>query len=404
MSDKSNLQLRMVNSLREIAPERWDACAQPQKGTPCNPFLSHAFLSSLEESGSAAPETGWGACHVLLEDTTNNTLIGCVPLYLKGHSQGEYVFDYGWASAFEQAGGRYYPKLQSCVPFTPVPGRRLLTYPDNNAETIENQLLAGCLTVAEKLKVSSLHFTFLPKSQWALMGENTLLQRTDQQFHWSNEDYNSFDDFLTVLASRKRKSIRKERAEVQQSGLQIECLTGSDIKEHHWDSFFAFYMDTSSRKWGHSYLTRTFFSLIGERMADNILLVMAYRKGQPIAGSLNIIGSDCLYGRNWGCLEDHRFLHFEMCYYQAIEFAIAHRLKRVEAGAQGAHKLARGYLPTPTYSAHHIAHPQFREAVARYLDHEREDVSHTIEALEVMSPFRHDTLNLSVQTPLIQEK
>jgi predicted N-acyltransferase len=325
----------------------------------------------------------------LFEDARGR-LAGCMPMYLKSHSRGEYVFDHGWADAFERAGGSYYPKLQVSVPFTPATGPRLLTQPGPGREAAEDQLLAGALEVARRTGVSSLHFTFLPERQWTRLGSHGLLQRTDQQFHWENRGYKTFDDFLADLSSRKRKMIRKERARAIENDVGIEWVTGPSLTEAHWDAFYRFYMDTGDRKWGSPYLTREFFSLIGERMPDETLLIMAKRNGRYIAGALNFIGSEVLFGRNWGAIEHHPFLHFECCYYQAIEFAIAHGLKRVEAGAQGEHKLARGYLPARTYSAHWIANESFSQAVAEYLERERAHVDHDIEVLGEYSPFRHD--------------
>jgi predicted N-acyltransferase len=311
-----------------------------------------------------------------------------MPCYLKSHSQGEYVFDHGWADAYERAGGRYYPKLQASIPFTPVTGKRLLVRPGGEQGEREALLLQAAVQVADRLGVSSLHVTFPTRAEWQLAGELSFLQRTDQQFHWRNEDYRSFDEFLAALTSRKRKAIRKERREALAGGIEIEWVTGRDLTEAHWDAFFAFYMDTGSRKWGSPYLTRTCFSLLGETMADRMLLVLAKRSGRYVAGALNVIGPDALYGRYWGGIEDHPFLHFEVCYYQAIEFAIAHKLVFVEAGAQGAHKLARGYLPVETYSAHYIADPALRRAVADYLARERLAVSHEIALLAGESPYR----------------
>ncbi|WP_339832626.1 GNAT family N-acetyltransferase [uncultured Parvibaculum sp.] len=388
MGDNEQAIIRVVDSLKGVDFRAWDACANPP-GEPANPFISHAFLSALEESGSATRRTGWSPHHLLLEDDAGG-LAGAMPLYLKTHSRGEYVFDQGWASAFENAGGRYYPKLQGSVPFTPATGKRLLTPLGPGRGSAEDALAAGAVELATRLGVSSLHLTFLPQRQWSRLGQLGFLQRTDQQFHWHNRGYGSFDDFLSDLSSRKRKMIRKERARAMDNGIGVEWVTGSDITEDHWDAFFTFYMDTGARKWGAPYLSREFFSLIGERMSGQTLLVMARREGRLIAGALNFIGGDALYGRNWGAVEHHPFLHFECCYYQAIEFAIARGLERVEAGAQGEHKLARGYLPARTHSAHWIANPSFREAVAEYLSRERQYVDRDIAALGEYAPFRHD--------------
>ncbi len=352
-----------------------------------NPFISHAFLSALEDAGCATRATGWLGQHLVLEDA-GGTMHAILPCYMKNHSQGEYVFDHGWADAFHRAGGSYYPKLQTSVPFTPATGRRFLTGETIDRETAIMALSGGLAELCRRTGASSSHITFLTEEEWTILGEQDYLLRTDQQFHWENAGYSSFDGFLEALASRKRKQLRKERKQALENGITIEWVTGSDLKEAHWDAFYAFYMDTGSRKWGRPYLNRKFFSLLGERLADRVLLIMAMRNGRPIAGALNLIGSDTLFGRNWGCLEDHPFLHFEVCYYQAIDFAIEKGLARVEAGAQGAHKLARGYLPVKTYSAHWITHPGFRRAIADYLEHEREAVDVEAEALAEHSPFR----------------
>ncbi len=388
MGDAEQAIIKVAQGLGAVDAAQWDACANPA-GEPANPFLSHAFLHSLEESGSATRRTGWMPYHLLFEDAAGE-LAGCMPMYLKSHSRGEYVFDHGWADAFERAGGSYYPKLQVAVPFTPATGPRLLTKPGPGRDAAEDQLLAGALEVARRTGVSSLHFTFLPERQWERLGAHGLLQRTDQQFHWENQGYKTFDDFLADLSSRKRKMIRKERSRALENDVSVEWVTGADLTEAHWDAFYGFYMDTGQRKWGSPYLTREFFSLIGERMADATLLIMAKRGGRYIAGALNFIGSEVLFGRNWGAIEHHPFLHFECCYYQAIDFAITRGLTRVEAGAQGEHKLARGYLPARTYSAHWIANESFRQAVAEYLSRERAHVDHDIALLGEYSPFRQD--------------
>lgn len=382
--EQAPVTIKAVGNIADIDAGEWDACAGG-----VNPFVSYAFLKALEESGSVRAETGWAPYHVIVEDAQGK-IRGAAPLYVKSHSMGEYMFDYGWADAFERAGGQYYPKLQLAVPFTPVTGPRLLTRDDEEREMNRELALAGCLEVAKQLEVSSLHITFLTESEWAQCGESGLLQRTGEQFHWLNKGYETFDDFLMDLTSRKRKQIRRERREIHQnSDLEVQVFTGKDLSEDHWDAFFQFYVDTGSRKWGRPYLNRLFFSLIGESMPDKIALVMASREGRYIAGALNFIGSDAIYGRNWGCSEDHPFLHFEACYYQAIQFAIERGLDRVEAGAQGPHKLARGYLPVHTYSAHWIREPQFRDAIERYLVHERKQVDEDISYLETHSPFRH---------------
>jgi hypothetical protein len=373
---------RLIDGIDGVAPGVWDALANPP-GAPMNPFVSHAFLAALEASGSATARTGWQPAHTLLED--KGRVIGAAPMYVKNHSYGEYVFDHAWAEAFERAGGDYYPKLQVAVPFTPVTGPRLLTGANAAArETLARALMA----FSTRLGVSSLHITFPTAEEARALGGLGFLERHDQQFHWHNAGYLDFADFLSMLSSIKRKNLRRERAEALRNGIDVEWVTGRDLTEAHWDAFFAFYMDTGSRKWGSPYLTRKFFSLVGESMADRILLVMAKRNGRSIAGALNFIGSDTLYGRNWGAIEHHPFLHFELCYYQAIEFAIAKGLKVVEAGAQGAHKLARGYLPVRTQSLHWIAHAGLRDAVARYLREERRAVGEDMAALAEHAPFR----------------
>ena len=384
----ADARFRVVSSLSEIKREDWDTIANPA-GAAMNPFLSHDFLWSLEESGTATRKTGWHGQHLVL-DGADGKPAAILPCYLKSHSMGEYVFDHGWAEAYERAGGRYYPKLQASVPFTPVTGRRLLVGDGPNADERRTLLARAGATLAAKLGVSSLHVTFATESEWQILGANDYLLRTDQQFHFVNEGYRDFDDFLSALSSRKRKTIRRERRDAVEGGIEIERLTGRDITEAAWDSFFAFYMDTGSRKWGRPYLNRRFFSLVGERMADRILLVMAKRNGRPIAGALNFIGSETLYGRHWGSIEEQPFLHFELCYYQAIEWGIDHKLKCVEAGAQGEHKLARGYRPTTTYSAHWIAEPGFRRAVADYLKAERRQVANDSEMLAEYLPFREN--------------
>lgn len=380
------ITLKLVHNLSELDESEWNACANPPGKRPYNPFVDYRFLNSLEESGSACAESGWAPCHLVLEDEAGS-LKGVVPLYLKSHSSGEYVFDHSWAHAFEHAGGDYYPKLQSSVPFVPASGPRLLARDPDDGET-EAQLLAGCMEAATKLGVSSLHMTFMLEGQAAIAEQMGFLQRNDQQFHWINDGYKTFDDFLATLASRKRKNLKKERTAAVANDIEIEWVTGADLSEDHWDAFFHFYVDTGHRKWGSPYLSREFFSLIGERMPDQILLIMCKRDGRYIAGALNFIGEDCLYGRHWGAIEDHRFLHFETCYYQAIDFAIDRGLARVEAGAQGQHKLARGYMPTKTYSVHWIQDPGFRTAVEQFLEDERRDVDREIDALADQSPFR----------------
>ena len=380
--DDDAVEAHILTSIGAVDPADWDRCAGAD-----NPFVRHAFLAALEESGSSTAETGWLPQHVVLK-TRDGTVLGAVPMYLKGHSYGEYVFDHGWADAFERAGGRYYPKLQVSVPFTPVTGPRLLVPEGPQAGAVRTALVSTCIELCDRLGASSLHVTFPTEGEFALMGEAGLLQRTGMQFHWLNEGYGSFDDFLASLASRKRKQIRKERRAVEDAGLSITTLSGDEIEERHWDAFFAFYRETGSRKWGVPYLTRPFFSLLGERMSDAVVLVMAENAGRPVAAALNLAGADALYGRNWGCIEHHRFLHFEACYYRAIDYAIARGLKRVEAGAQGPHKLARGYLPVPTYSAHWVANASLRDAVAHYLTHETRQIDQELAILERHGPFR----------------
>jgi predicted N-acyltransferase len=380
--------VQVHGALSEIGAEGWDGC-NAHASHPDHPFTSYAFLSALEDSGSVGPRTGWAPRHLSIADA-GGRIAGVMPLYAKSHSQGEYVFDHGWANAYERAGGRYYPKLQAAVPFTPVTGPRLLLRPDVDRRTGYELMTAGAATVCGRLNLSSVHVTFCQKTEWEALGGFGYLLRQDQQYWWTNAGYQTFDDFLAALSSSRRKTIRRERREAQ-AGLDIVALSGSDLTEEHWDAFFAFYTDTGSRKWGRPYLNRTFFSLLGERMAERVLLIMARREGRWIAGALNLMGGDALYGRNWGALEDVPFLHFELCYYRAIEEAIARGLKRVEAGAQGEHKIARGYLPSPVYSAHWIADPMLREPVARYLEEERAAVAREMAVLEAeYSPFRQD--------------
>lgn len=373
----ADLTARLANGVRSIAPEDWDRCAGS-----ANPFLSHAFLSILEESGSVSPGTGWQAIPIIV-DGADGRPAAIAPAYAKSHSQGEYVFDHGWADAWMRAGGQYYPKLQVAVPFTPVPGPRLLLRDAAAAPA----LIAAIEAVTDRHDMSSAHATFVSTDQVPVFEAAGWLIRAGIQFHWANEGYGSFDDFLAALASRKRKAIRKERAAAVE-GLTIRHVTGSDLSEGDWDAFWRFYQDTGSRKWGRPYLTRPFFSLLGERMGDRVLLMLAEREGRPIAGALNLIGADTLYGRYWGCTEEVPFLHFELCYYQAIEAAIARGLKYVEAGAQGEHKLARGYAPVATWSAHYLPDPNFRRAVADFLAQERAAIAADRDYLGTMTPFR----------------
>jgi len=386
---EGEIAIRVATGIDAFTVAEWSALAGASRGgaAPYNPFVSHAFLSSMEDSGCVARETGWQPQHLRLE-APDGTLLGAVACYLKSHSQGEYVFDHGWADAFERAGGRYYPKLQVAVPFTPATGPRLLVRDGIDPGAVRHALAEGLKALTDRLGVSSAHVTFAPEDEADLLEQSGFLHRTDQQFHFFNEGYGSYDDFLESLASRKRKALRKERREALADGIEIDRLTGKDLTERVWDDFFAFYMDTGSRKWGRPYLNRQFYSLVGERMADDILLVMARRDGRYVAGAINFIGSDALYGRHWGCIEDHPFLHFEVCYHQAIDFAIERGLKVVEAGAQGEHKLARGYMPVTTHSAHYIAHPGLRRAVDDYLRRERREVAAMGEYLADHGPFR----------------
>jgi uncharacterized protein len=405
----SEIILEAVPSVSHIPADDWNACANPTRnpdslqrldtlalpaansscagsGSSYNPFVSHAFFSAVEKSGSATAKTGWGPRHLLAK--IDGRIAGIVPCYLKSHSQGEYVFDRGWADAYERAGGRYYPKLQASVPFTPATGPRLLIRDDVDTDLVGSALASGLVALCDASNASSVHVTFAREAEQKFLSEHEFLERTDQQFHWQNQGFGCFDDFLATLNSRHRKSIKRERREAVAAGITIHRLTGSDITEDAWDAFFEFYMETGSRKWGRPYLTRTFFSLISENMAKDVLLVMAKRNDRWIAGAINFIGSDTLFGRNWGAVEHHPFLHFEVCYYQAIDFAIERGLKTVEAGAQGEHKIARGYLPQTTYSSHYIADPGLRHAIADYLKRERAYVAEAGRELSDYGPFR----------------
>ncbi len=410
------LRISVANAIADVGAAQWEACANPGTATlsslaarpSCeaaqpatavaraadqdlvhNPFLSHEFLCALETSQSVGTRAGWQVQHLLVT-APDGTLVAAAPCYLKSHSRGEYVFDYGWAEAYANAGGNYYPKLQVAVPFTPATGPRLLVRPGPQADAVRRTLVAGLVELCRVDHASGVHVTFATEPEYRFLGELGFLQRTDQQFHWENAGYGSFDDFLGALASRKRKTIRRERQEALANGIDVHWLTGSDLTEDVWDHFFAFYMETGSRKWGRPYLTRPFFSLIGETMRDRVLLVMAKRAGRWVAGAINFIGSHTLFGRHWGAVEHHPFLHFELCYYQAIDYAIAHKLERVEAGAQGEHKIARGYMPAITYSAHYIADPALRRAIADYLKRERAYVAAAGEELAATGPFRKD--------------
>ncbi|MEL6686234.1 MAG: GNAT family N-acetyltransferase [Pseudomonadota bacterium] len=377
-TDPAPVTARLLSNISDVSEARWDALIPSGQ----HPFLSHRFLHALEASGCASPETGWAPRHVWVEDETGNPL-AAAPLYAKMHSQGEYVFDHGWADALERAGLPYYPKLQCSVPFTPATGPRLL----GHSHEARLAALATMVQAAEQLDCSGTHLTFLTEEDRAVCDEVGLLPRTDRQFHFINRGYETFNDFLGSLASRKRKNIRKERARAQ-DGVTIKRLTGDDLKPEHWDTFYRCYLDTGARKWGRPYLNREFFARIHETMADDILLVMAWQDGETVAGALNFIGSDALYGRNWGTLIHKPFLHFEMAYYQAIEAALERGLPRVEAGAQGEHKLARGYEPVTTHSAHYLVHPGLADAVGQYLERERAAVDYDVKVLEQHTPFR----------------
>jgi len=374
--------VKVLSSLKEVSAAEWDACA----GT-ANPFVSHAFLSALEESGSVKPQAGWQPQHLIIENAAGE-ITACAPLYLKYHSYGEYVFDWSWADAYQRAGGNYYPKLLCAVPFSPVPGPRLLIHPKADPERNTQALLGAMVQLAEQHKVSSVHVNFVEADVWKTMGDLGFLRRTGHQFHWLNDGYQTFDDFLSALNSRKRKAIKKERREFAAQPVQLRTVTGTDITEAHWDALYAFYLDTSSRKWGEPYLNREFFSLLGKNLADKVVLFMAELDGTPLAAAFNLVGEDALYGRYWGCAEDYKFLHFEACYYRAIDYAIEHGLAKVEAGAQGSHKVQRGYLPTHTYSAHWIADQGLAQAISKFLDHERTMIDHEIAGYGEQSPFK----------------
>jgi hypothetical protein len=388
----TDLTLSLHRSIHDIGAAAWDACAGDD-----NPFVSFAFLSALEDSGSAGAKTGWLPQHAALRSA--GRVVAVAPMYAKGHSYGEYVFDHGWANALERAGGRYYPKLQVAVPFTPVPGPRLLIRPDAvlPREAVGRALAQACA----ELGLSSVHITFCRRQEWDALGEDGWLRRLGVQFHWHNRGYATYEDFLATLASRKRKALRKERATAA-AGLAIAARCGAEILPRHWDAFWRFYRNTTDRKWGSAYLTRSFFPLMAERLGDRVVLILAERDGTPIAGALNLLGRDALYGRNWGCTQDVPFLHFELCYHRAIDFAIAHGIPRVEAGAQGEHKIQRGYEPVETYSLHWIAHPGLRGAVAEFLDRERPAMAEEIAALGVAGPYRRGDENTPGQTGPVQ--
>ena len=410
----TELRISVAETIAAVDADQWDACANPQTGAAgtkgqadagngqeaagssatsgaeqqgYNPFISHAFLAALEQSNSVGPRTGWQPRHVLAR-TADGALIAAAPCYLKSHSRGEYVFDHGWAEAYANAGGSYDPKLQVAVPFTPATGRRLLVRQTNDSQAIARAIGSGLVEICKICGASGVHVTFAPETEFQLLGELGYLQRTDQQFHWENRAFANFEEFLSALTARKRKTIRRERHDALANGISVHWLTGSDLTEEIWDAFFQFYMETGSRKWGRPYLTRPFYSLVGHTMRERIVLIMAKRAGRWIAGAINFLGSHSLFGRHWGAIEQHPFLHFELCYYQAIDYAIAHQLSRVEAGAQGEHKIARGYLPTTTYSAHYIADPALRRAIADYLARERAYVTAAGAELATFTPFR----------------
>ena len=382
-------KVRVLSSMAEVDAAAWDALANPDPAT-YDPFTTHAFLLALEASGSIQPDTGWLPQHLILEGQDGKP-IAAMPNYLKGHSMGEFVFDHGWADAYARAGVEYYPKMLAAVPVTPVPGKRFLTG-TGDAAALQSTLTKAAIELTRRHKSSSLHITFLDDAQFDRAGKDGLLQRLGHQYHFTNAGYGTFDDFLGTLVSRKRKNLKRERRDALANGIAIEWLTGGDITEAHWDAFYDFYQDTGGRKWGAPYLNREFFSLLGQTQAKDCLLILAKRNGRYIAGALNMIGGEALYGRYWGCIEQHPFLHFEVCYYQAIDFAIARKLKRVEAGAGGEHKLVRGYEPMTTHSAHWIADPRFRKAIADFLVQERRHVEREGEAMSEMGPFRKGPL------------
>jgi len=383
MQTEKKISIEIYDRIADISSTDWNACAGLD-----NPFVQHAFLNALETSGSVTPETGWLAQHILVKDEEGIPK-ACAPLYLKNHSYGEYIFDWGWADAFQRAGGAYYPKLQAAIPFTPATGPRLLVKQGASHDYFEI-LVSAMLKIAKQHGVSSLHLTFLTKEEWKRLGNLSFMQRTSSQFHWENKNYRNFDDFLDSLISRKRKSIKKERRKVYEEGIELFCLTGDELSEEKWDIFYGYYTDTIDRKWGRSYLTRDFFSILGETMSNLAMLVLAKHNNTPVAGALNFLGSETIFGRNWGCSQDFKFLHFEACYYQAIEYAINNKLKWVEAGAQGPHKIQRGYLPREVYSAHWIKNDSLSAAIEGFLERERKEVDYQISELMRYSPYRSD--------------
>ena len=380
--DQNIVSVNIVEKLSQLSAVDWDACAGSD-----NPFVSYAFLSALEDSGSATSETGWQPHHLAI-GVEDGRLLGVVPMYLKSHSQGEYVFDWGWADAYERAGGRYYPKLQAAAPFSPVTGPRILARPGDDADAIRATLIAGMIDTVKQYNLSSVNVTFAHEADARRLEAAGFLIRHGHQFHWQNQGYDTFDDFPANLSSRKRKNIRKERKAIADAGVRFDTLVGDDIKPHHWDEFHEFYVSTYDRKWGYPYLTREFFDILNDRMADKVALIRAEENGCAIGGALNLIGSEALFGRNWGCNSQRKFLHFEACYYRAIDLAIELRLARVEAGTQGPHKIQRGYLPVQTYSAHWIRDEGFRDAVADFLVREKQAEAGEVEYLGELSPFR----------------
>ena len=388
MSDQAEkLSIEVSSGLSTVSAEQWDACAGGD-----NPFISYAFLSALEESGSVAREEGWLPQHLLVKDA-NGCLLGAAPAYLKSHSQGEYIFDHAWADALERAGGRYYPKFLSAVPFTPVTGPRLLVSERNGTAAksfVQKALASGMMELASQMELSSVHINFVEEDLVEELTPLGFLERWGEQFHWFNQGYESFEDFLSELSSRKRKAIKKERRSVAETEVKLSAVTGDDLTVSHWDAFFEFYTSTSDRKWGWPYLTREFFDILHQTMRDKCVLIVGEYGGEFVCGALNLRGSDCLYGRNWGCTQNAKFLHFEACYYQALDFAIEQRLARVEAGAQGYHKLQRGYLPTKTRSLHWIREQGFSDAIENYLGQEKRAVQQQLDALMEESPFKKE--------------
>jgi len=392
----ASFRLSLHRSIAEISAADWDACAGDE-----NPFVTHAFLNALEESGSVGKQTGWLPRHVVVRDAAG-AVCAVVPMYAKAHSYGEYVFDHGWAQALHRIGGHYYPKLQVAVPFSPVTGPRLLRRAGAHLSVAD--LAKALVDICIESEMSSLHITFCQEQEWHALGAAGFLQRMGLQFHWDNQGYNTFDDFLLGLTSRRRKQIRRERRDVQALGLTFLTLRGTEITLRHWRAFFRFYHATADRKWGNPYLTERFFPMLSERLGDRVVLMLAEHHGEPVAGALNLLGKDTLYGRNWGVIGEWPFLHFELCYYRAIEFAIAERLKRVEAGAQGEHKLQRGYLPRPTYSAHWIVHSGLRRAVAEFLARERPVIASEIAELSAAGPYRSEGSEAAANLDIIAEK